>query len=84
MHRIGRQTDPEAALLVVFQQQHAELGVVAVQAHDDRPVEVRQGADGGDDALSDGVAGGDAAEDVDEEIYNRYFFIIVQLLAISG
>src|SRR3954453_11080045 len=61
----GRLRD-EAVRLVLLQDLAGEGGVRPVDAHDDRALDVDP-PEGGDDAVGDLFAPGDATEDVDED-----------------
>src|SRR6478735_1839249 len=59
--------DDHPGVVALREDAAALLHVVAVEAHDQRPVLLlAEGVERPDDAVRDGVAGGDAAEDVDE------------------
>ena len=58
----------DAGVVALGEDAPALLDVVAVEAHDERAVLlVAEGVERADDAVGHGVAGGDAAEDVDED-----------------
>src|SRR6187431_833297 len=60
--------DEDAGVVALGQDAPALLDVVAVEAHHERPVLlVAEGVERPDDAVGHGVAGRDAAEDVDED-----------------
>src|SRR6476619_4850286 len=64
---VHRRLDRHQGVVALLEDAAALLDVVAVEAHDERAVLlVTEGVEGADDAVGDRVAGGDAAEDVDE------------------
>src|SRR6185369_15685245 len=68
VHGVHRPDDGEVGL---GENAAALLGVVAVETHDQRGGHVTDQLKGLDDAVGDRVAGGDPAEDVDEDALHR-------------
>src|SRR6478752_3969166 len=65
---VHRRLDRHERVVALLQDAAALLDVVAVEAHDERTVLlVAERVEGADDAVGDGVARRDAAEDVDED-----------------